>query len=351
MSHAEPVSRRLWSDGFFARVPLPPALFGVLVAAGLVGLLAVLAVATGAFDRLAVRHLAWWQSRDGRIAVLVALLAGTVPAAMRYHELGTRRNLDALASANLWPSHPPALLSCATSGSPRTAIAWGVFGALQIPVIAYTVDRDPDLYFTARYWWLGPIWTWIVGMLVAFMAGILTYRIITDARKFAGLARALPPVDLLERDALLPFARQGLRSAVPGVIFVTFFALNLGDAGFQFASWYIMAAVLAQNAAVLVLPMRGVHERLRAAKYEEIARVNAAIRGEPDALSGSPLGKRDRLALADLLAWRAFVEAVPEWPIDISTLSRSLLYVVIPLLGWIGSALVQHVLESALSYR
>ena len=348
MSHAEIVSRRLWSDWFFERVSLPPALFGALLATGLVALLAALAVVTGAFDRLAVRNLAWWQSRDGRIAVLVSLLAGTLPTALRLHEIGTRRNLDALASANLWPGAPPAALRRATSGNARAAIAWGLFGALQIPLIACTVDRDPGLYFTARYWWLGPIWTWIVGMLVAFVGGILTYRVITDSRKFALLARSLPPVDLLDREAFLPFARQGLRSAVPGVIFVTFFALNLGDAGFQFASWYIMVAVLVQNAAVLILPMRGVHERLRAAKHDELARVNAAIRGEPGALSGSPLGKRDRLALADLLAWRAFVEAVPEWPIDISTLSRFVLYVVIPLLGWVGAALVQHVLDAAL---
>src|SRR5262245_47008818 len=108
MSHAQPVSRRLWSDWFFERVPLPPALFGALVAAGLIGLLALLAVATGAFERLAVRNLAWWQSRDGRIAVLVSLLAGTLPAALRYHELGTRRNLDALAKASLWPGGLPA---------------------------------------------------------------------------------------------------------------------------------------------------------------------------------------------------------------------------------------------------
>ena len=72
MSHAEIVSRRLWSDWFFERVSLPPALFGALLATGLVALLAALAVVTGAFDRLAVRNLAWWQSRDGRIAVPIS---------------------------------------------------------------------------------------------------------------------------------------------------------------------------------------------------------------------------------------------------------------------------------------
>ena len=39
---------------------------------------------------------------------------------------------------------------------------------------------------------------------------------------------------------------------------------------------------------------------------------------------------------------------LPEWPIDLPTLGRFAAYVVLPLLGWVGAALVQHVLESAL---
>jgi hypothetical protein len=348
MSHAEPVSERLWSDWFFERVPLPPALFGALVAAGLLGLLALLAVATGSFEHLAAEGLAWWQDRDGRVSVLVSLLAGAIPAALRYHELGTRRNLEALASANLWPGAPPAALRSATAGSPRAALWFGLSGFLLIPFIAFTVDRDVVRYFRASHWNLGTTWTWVVGFFVTFVAGILTYRAFADARKFAQLARALPAVDLLDREALLPFARQGLRSAIPGVIFMTFLALNLGDTGFLLAMALTGSIVLAQNVAVLLLPMRGVHERLRAAKRAELARVNAAIRGAPGALRGSPIDDREGLALADLLAWRAFVESVPEWPIDLPTLGRFAAYVVVPLLGWVGAALVQHVLESAL---
>jgi len=45
------------------------------------------------------------------------------------------------------------------------------------------------------------------------------------------------------------------------------------------------------------------------------------------------------------------VESVPEWPIDLPTLGRFAAYIVVPLLGWVGAALVQHVLESALASR
>ena len=349
MSHAaEIVSRRLWSDWIFERVPLPPALLGALLSAVLIGLLVLLAAALGAFDRLAAEGIAWWQDRDGRVSVLVSLLAGAIPAALRYHELGTRRNLEALASANLWPGAPPAALRSATAGSPRAALWTGLSGYVLIPIVAFSVDRDVDRYLQSSHWDLGVTWTWVVGFFVTFTGGILIYRVMVDARKFAQLARSLPAVDLIDREALLPFARQGLRSAVPGVLFMTFLALNLGDTGFLLATALIGTIVLIQNVAVLTIPMRGVHERLRAAKRDELARVNAAIRGEAGALRGSPLGQRERLSLADLLAWRAFVEAVPEWPIDLPTLGRFAAYVVVPLLGWVGGALVQHALESAL---
>jgi len=349
MSHAEPVTRRLWSDWFFERVPLSPALLGALLAGALVGLLVLLATATGNADQLAKHGRPWWQDRDGRLAVLLALVAGVIPAALRYHELGTRRNLEALASADLWPGGLPALLQRATTGDPRRAIAFGFTGFLLLPAVALTVDRDPLLYFSSHYWGFAQAWTWVVGAFVTFTGGILTYRAFSDARAFGKLARELPEIDLLDREDLLPFARQGLRSSVPGVIFVTFFALNLADAGFLFAAVLIGSIMLVQNAALLMIPMRGVHDRLSAAKHAELARVNAAIRGEPGALRGSPVASREPLALADLLAWRTFVESVSEWPIDVSTLGRFAVYVGIPLAGWTGAALVQHVLEKALA--
>src|SRR6185503_12023311 len=155
MSHAEPVSERLWSDWLFERVPLPPALFGALLSAALLGLLALLAVATGWLDRLAAEGLAWWQDRDGRVSVLVSLLAGAIPAALRYHELGTRRNLAALAASDLWPGAAPAVLRSATSGSPRAALWFGLSGFLLIPMVSFSVDRDVTRYFTIRHWDLG----------------------------------------------------------------------------------------------------------------------------------------------------------------------------------------------------
>jgi hypothetical protein len=339
----------LWSDWLFERVPLAPALFGTLVAAALVCVLALLGAATGAFDRLAEQHVTWWQDRDGRVSVLLTLLVGAIPAALRYHELGTQRDLEALAASNLWPpGAAPAALRCPTSGSLRGAIAFGLTGFLLLPIVSYSVDRDFTHYWTSEHWDLGVTWTWIVGAVVTFTGGVLTYRAASDAGKFARLARSLPEIDLIDRDALIPFARQGLRAAVPGVLFATFLLLNLGDEGFLLATGVLGVVVVVQTAAMLLLPLRGLRERLRTAKREELARVNAAIRGEPDALRGSPLARRDGLSVADLLAWRQFVESVPEWPIDLSTMGRFALYIGIPLFSWVASALVERALDAAI---
>jgi hypothetical protein len=112
-----------------------------------------------------------------------------------------------------------------------------------------------------------------------------------------------------------------------------------------------MLALVSLTIAVtaLVLPMLGVHRRLRATKHAELARVLAAIRGEPAALAGSSIAARAATAsLADLVAYRALVEAVSEWPLDAGMRLRFVLYLAIPVGSWLGGALVERLLGVAL---
>jgi hypothetical protein len=344
VSQVEPASRRLWSDPVFERLPLPGPLPGLLLIGALLGVLAVLASATGALAHLEEQHLAWWQSRDGRLAILLVLLAGVVPTALRYHEIGTRCDLETLASSHLWGDDPPAALACATSADPRIGLAVGGSGFLLVPLIALIVDGGAA-FLHADYWGFPQVWTWLVAAFVTFTGGVYAYRAFSDARTFGRLARSLPEVDLLDRGALLPFASAGLRSAVPGAIFVSFFSLNLVDEGFVLAVLLLGGIVLVQNVATLLIPLRGLRDRLRTAKREELERVDAAIRGEPGALRGSMIGRREAPSLADLLAWRAFVQTVPEWPIDTGTLGRSAFFVGLPLLSWVCGALVERAVD------
>jgi hypothetical protein len=75
-------------------------------------------------------------------------------------------------------------------------------------------------------------------------------------------------------------------------------------------------------------------------KHAELARSTAQLRARAAAGAREAPG-----SLADALAWRRHVEAVPDWPIDLPTLRRFMLYLAIPLGSWLGGALVDRLVE------
>jgi hypothetical protein len=99
----------------------------------------------------------------------------------------------------------------------------------------------------------------------------------------------------------------------------------------------------------LLLPVRGIHLRIRAAKLDELEHVSRAIRGDLEALQQSALAKREATpSLADLIAYRGLVDSAREWPFDASTFRRFGLYLMIPLGSWMGGALVERLIDAML---
>ncbi len=91
------------------------------------------------------------------------------------------------------------------------------------------------------------------------------------------------------------------------------------------------------------LPLLGIRARVRDAKRHELEVLDHAI------LSADRALEPDRLAhLNALLERRDRIVSAREWPIDMTTYRRVALYVVIPPLAWVGAALVEIVLASAL---
>ena len=84
-------------------------------------------------------------------------------------------------------------------------------------------------------------------------------------------------------------------------------------------------------------------------KQKELDRMVAAISGDRSALAGSRLAAQaETLSLADLLAYRDTITSVREWPARAPTILRVLLLLMIPIVGWIGGALVERVIGSLL---
>ena len=96
---------------------------------------------------------------------------------------------------------------------------------------------------------------------------------------------------------------------------------------FAGGSWVILIGL------ALILPIRGLHRKIRSAKDAELEWVNRAIAEERRALAAADTTRRSG-DMADLVAYRNLVSSVSEWPFTSSNYARILLYALIPAASW-----------------
>jgi hypothetical protein len=94
---------------------------------------------------------------------------------------------------------------------------------------------------------------------------------------------------------------------------------------------------------LLFRPMSSIHTRLKALKRDELAGVNDLIRAAPKTLAADAMA-----ALEPLLQRRDRIQEIHTWPLNVSMVSRLLVYGVIPPAAWIGAALVELLIENIL---
>jgi hypothetical protein len=174
----------------------------------------------------------------------------------------------------------------------------------------------------------------------------------TQAFAFQRVARELPRVDLVDHTDLAPFVRVGLRLALVAALAAALTAAFHVDWGAGSLAPQMLLGVpvsLLTVASAFALPLWGTHVRLRDERGAELRRVHAALRGEPGALGDSPLVREgEELGTVELLAYRAHIQSLGTWPVDASALARLGLYLGIPLVGWVGGALVERMLDALL---
>ena len=148
--------------------------------------------------------------------------------------------------------------------------------------------------------------------------------------------------DLLSARPLAPLARCGTRMLLFWVLMIslslpfTFFAVSLSADSLRYLGLMSLLLLVAAGVA-LAIPTWGARQALRSAKVAELDRVRQQIRAARHA--------RDDARLPGLLAWETRIESASEWPLDASSLRRSGLYVLIPVLSWVGGALVERVVD------
>jgi hypothetical protein len=337
-----------WSDRLFDAIPVAPAWIGAGIAIGLLALFVLLSAAFGGLSDFLAGHKSFWEQRDARLSVVLVILAAFVITAERYARIGAKRNFAALLRL-LDVGEAQSLARRFERVDARRRRAAGWLGLLLAPTAGLAIDRDPGLYLLAGYWHAENTWAWIVGALFCIGLGRFVDTTLVISRCFSELARGIPRVDLFDLAPLAPFGRQGLLFALLWLLMPSIFALNAMDRSFELPIVLLALISIAIATTALLLPGLGVHRRIREAKVAELARVMAGIRGEPGALAGSAIARREGSAsLADLVAWKTLVDSVSEWPLDAGMRLRFLLYLAIPVGSWVGGALVDRLLNAAL---
>lgn len=179
-------------------------------------------------------------------------------------------------------------------------------------------------------------------MVVWIFATQVVYVGLENGLTLSRLGRRCVQVDLFQTQRMRPFARVGVRSTlmVMGALAMT--PLQALDAQFRAVNYsFAFALGLPVALVLMVLPMWGIHQRLREAKATALASVDASIAG-----AGRDHATDALVHLNALLERRNYLHSLHTWPLDLGGVARLGFYLVIPPLAWVGAALVEMLVQA-----
>jgi hypothetical protein len=215
--------------------------------------------------------------------------------------------------------------------------------------VGFAIDRagsaaDPMADATS---WIGlRFWASLLNCLLFANLGLLARWSVLEIRALRAIGRRVR-VSLLDRDALAPFVRTGMRSALLWMVGTSLAVTLLLDVNAPWLVLVVLAATTTLALAALLLPSRGLHERLRTEKQAELRWVRSEIASAREALGDARAETHEQASrLPALLAWEARVEGTSAWPFDAPSLFRFALLLLVPLGSWLGGALVERAVNA-----
>jgi len=277
-----------------------------------------------------------------RVVVMIGVFIGYSIVATSIAIRSALREIDALRPELDCSEEDFGLLVRAIT---RQRIAGAVAAALVGAVVAFGLLQYQS--FFARAIDQPRLWIAVaMGFLQWTIALSALWVVLSTALVFRWMGAHLPRVDLFDLGALAPFQRVGLRLALItfGLFAVRFLlAVRPDNIGYMAAT---SAALIVVGSLALLLPLWGIRARIAAEKRQELGAVRANIQRERTRGGGPGHASRE---LLNLLEYKERVESVREWLFDAPVFFRFLLYLGIPVLGWVGGAAVERLFETLVS--
>jgi hypothetical protein len=285
--------------------------------------------------------------RDIRIAIVHCLEIGYLPAAFMYVLQSGRRTVLGLQGALDCTRKECEALAASLRLSRRGLVITGAIGftfALLTPYLVPPVLPSP---WNPSTW--GPEVTWhrILNPMTSVWSWWLGYAVVIVSVRMSRIAKKLNHLNLLDLSPLAPFTQQGLTNVLLLIGSLSIWSLMMFETGFGQLLMIIGVATLISTAFALIMPVRGVHERIQQSKDAELYWVNSKISEQRDVLQ-NPNTSRPGSGMADLIAYKQLVEGVPEWPFTKSTYTRVVLYTLLPLVSWGIGIIAEEIVARAL---
>ena len=321
-----------------------PALLGLVITGALLLGLFVQELLLGRFTASAS---ALGSLRELRLAIIHCLLAGYLPSACLYL-LRRMRITAAELGIILRAEEGSAAADLAThvgQGKPistRVLLLSGLSGMLFTVLAPFLTSQTPPWDPTT---WAPEVW-WhrFLGLFIGWWLGWFVLTIRHTAAEVSGLAAGIQRLDLLDLRPFAPFVKQGLLTSALVVGALSLASLFLIEPDQLPIVLVVVAITLPLAVLGLLLPMRGVRQRIREIKGAELAWTRERIR-RASAFVYKLSAPESPGQLADLYAYQQLIQHVPEWPIEGSALVQVMLYLLIPIASWFGSTLVEGLLS------
>lgn len=295
----------------------------------------------------------------GWAATIFSLLGGYAATVVSYN-LVAQRNESAEAARMLglerkellatWDEH----LRAGRSAARLVGVAGYLFGvAALFPALPGMLEL---LGYQGRYEFLPPasmqmaaVWFFAVTPFAFSLIAKYFYLTIDEGRLWSRLRRDVDAPDIFDATKLRPVTKAAMRGSFTWVIGATIGSLFFLSSGIDrsvLLPFFIGIGIVA--IANLFVPLVGWHRKIIAEKERQLKDVRRVI---DRCWTRLKTAEDDDVALAKiggLLALEARIQTAREWPIDFSTIGRLAFYLAIPLISWIGGALMERAVDAAI---
>jgi len=202
-----------------------------------------------------------------------------------------------------------------------------------------TVGSDPWVWqeqnFDAR-------WMRILGPMFCGWMGCLFYVLVTESSRLSSMSASIGSLDLLDLRPYRPLIRQGLTNVLLVVGIASIMSLFLLEPGFVtlLVQLSILFAIFAWIG--LMLPLSGIRKKIKLAKEQELDWCTQALKNARNQIKS---GNENNRAIAEVVAYKALIDSIRNWPFDNPTLARFALYLLIPLCSMLGGAFIEQGLD------